>query len=68
MRRRATGGPAVQGTGQTPMGALTNWRLEQLVRIGFAPELAASVAADRAINLHAPIELGGHEREIAEPS
>jgi hypothetical protein len=50
------------------MGALTNWRLEQLVRIGFAPELAASVAADRAINLHAPIELGGHEREIAEPS
>jgi hypothetical protein len=68
MRRRATGGPAVQGTGQTPMGALTNWRLEQLVRIGFAPELAASVAADRAMDLHALIELVVHEREMTAPS
>jgi hypothetical protein len=54
---RATGGPPIPGTGRTPTGELTNWRLEQLVRIGFDAELAASVAADRAMDLHALIEL-----------
>jgi hypothetical protein len=36
---------------------LTNWKLEQLVRTGFDAELAASLAADRAMDLHALIEL-----------
>ena len=45
------------GTTSTPRGTLTNWRMEQLVRAGFEAELAASVAIDRAMDLHALIEL-----------
>jgi hypothetical protein len=54
---RATGGPSPPGTDSTPRGELTNWRMEQLVRAGFDAQLAASVAADRAMDLHELIEL-----------
>jgi hypothetical protein len=57
MWTRATGGPSAAGTDSTPRGELTNWRMEQLVRAGFDAELAASVAADRAMDLHELIEL-----------
>jgi hypothetical protein len=57
MWTRATHGLSAPGTDPTPRGELTNWRLEQLVRAGFDAELAASVAADRAMDLHALIEL-----------
>jgi hypothetical protein len=57
MRLRATGGPPAPGTGTTPRGELTTWRLEKLMRTGFDAELAASVAADRAMDLHALIDL-----------
>jgi hypothetical protein len=57
MRLRATGGPPAPDTGTTPRGELTTWRLEKLVRTGFDAELAASVAADRAMDLHALIDL-----------
>jgi hypothetical protein len=57
MWTRATGGPPAPGTDPTHRGELTNWRLEQLVRTGFDAELAASLAADRAMDLHALIEL-----------
>jgi hypothetical protein len=68
VRIRPTGGPPVQRAGRTPTGELTNGSLEQLVRIGFDPELAASVGADRAMDLHALIELVVHEREMTAPS
>ena len=40
-----------------PRDDLTSWRRNQLVRTGFDAELAASLAADRAMDLHALIEL-----------
>jgi hypothetical protein len=57
MWTRATVGPPAPGTDPTPRGELTNWRLEQLVRAGFDPDLAASIASDCAFDLHALIEL-----------
>jgi hypothetical protein len=57
MRTRTTGGPPAPGTDPTPRGELTNWRLEQLVRVGFDADLAASIASDCAFDLHALIEL-----------
>jgi hypothetical protein len=45
------------GRAPTYRGELTNWRLEQLVRAGFDAELAALVAADRAMEVDALIEL-----------
>jgi len=57
MWTRATGGSSAPDTDSTPRGELTNWRMEELVRAGFDAELAASVAADRAMDLHALIEL-----------
>ena len=45
------------GPAPTARGSLTDWRLDQLVRAGFDAELAALVAADRAMDLHALIEL-----------
>lgn len=57
MWTRATGGPPAAGRNPTAPGELTNWRLEQLLRTGFDAELAASLAADRAMDLHALIEL-----------
>jgi hypothetical protein len=57
MRTRETGGLPAPGTGSTPRGELTSWRLERLARAGFDAELAASLAADRAMDLHALIEL-----------
>jgi hypothetical protein len=57
MWTRATGKPSAPGTDPTARGELTNWRMEQLVRTGFDADLAASVAADRAMDLHALIEL-----------
>ena len=41
----------------TSRGNLTNWRLDPLVRAGFDAELAALVAADRAMDLRALVEL-----------
>jgi hypothetical protein len=38
-------------------GSSAGWRQIQLVRAGFAPPLAAAVARERAIDLHALIEL-----------
>jgi hypothetical protein len=40
-----------------PRADLTGWRRQQLVRAGFDADLAASAAADCAIDLHALIEL-----------
>ena len=57
MWTRATGGLPAPGTDPTPRGELANWRLEQLLRTGFDAELAASLAVDRAMDLHALIEL-----------
>lgn len=45
------------GPAATSRGNLTDWRLDQLVRAGFDAELAARVAADRAMDLDAVIEL-----------
>jgi hypothetical protein len=50
-------GPPPPGTGPAPPRELATWRLEQLVRAGFDPELAGSLAADPAMDLHALIEL-----------
>ncbi len=57
MWTRATSGRSAPGTAATPRGELTNWRMGQLERAGFEAELAAAVAADRAMDLHALIEL-----------
>jgi len=54
---RATRGPSAPGTDSTPRGDLTNRRLDQLVRAGFDAQLAALVAADRAMDVHALTEL-----------
>ena len=40
-----------------PGGHLTEWRTQRLVRAGVGAELAASIAADCAMDLHAMIEL-----------
>jgi hypothetical protein len=40
-----------------PRDDLAGWRRQRLVRAGFDAELAASAAADCAIDLHALIEL-----------
>jgi hypothetical protein len=40
-----------------PGQALIDWRRERLLRAGFDAELATCLAADRAIDLHALIEL-----------
>jgi hypothetical protein len=48
---------AFPAPGSTSRGELTNRRLDQLVRAGFDAELAARVAADRAMDLPALIEL-----------
>jgi hypothetical protein len=37
--------------------ALASWRERQLLRAGFNADLAASIAAESAIDLHALIEL-----------
>lgn len=40
-----------------PGGDLAGWREQRLLRAGVEPKLAASIAADCAIDLHAMIEL-----------
>jgi hypothetical protein len=40
-----------------PRGEVVRWRRAQLLRTGFQPWLAASVAHEGAIDLHALIEL-----------
>jgi hypothetical protein len=40
-----------------PGGDLAGWRQERLLRAGFDADLAASIASDCAIDLHAMIEL-----------
>jgi hypothetical protein len=39
---------------------LVGWRREQLERTGFPPAVAASVAADTRLDLHALLELVEH--------
>lgn len=39
---------------------LVGWRREQLERTGFPPAVAARVAADRRLDLHAVLDLVGH--------
>jgi hypothetical protein len=41
----------------TPRASRTDWRRRQLRRAGFAADLSASIATERAIDLHALIEL-----------
>jgi hypothetical protein len=43
--------------GQQTEGQLAEWRQGQLERAGFDPELAASIATDPVMDLHALIEL-----------
>jgi hypothetical protein len=43
--------------GQQTDGRLAEWRLRQLERAGFDRELAASIATDPTMDLHALIEL-----------
>ncbi|HSI80501.1 MAG TPA: hypothetical protein VK919_07610 [Solirubrobacterales bacterium] len=40
-----------------PGSDLAGWREERLLRAGFDPDLAASIASDCAVDLHAIIEL-----------
>jgi hypothetical protein len=40
-----------------PGGDLTGWREQRLLRAGFEADLAASIASDCAIDLHAMIDL-----------
>lgn len=40
-----------------PDGGLARWRRERLLRAGFDADLAAEIAGDYAIDLHALIEL-----------
>jgi hypothetical protein len=57
MWTRPKAAPPAQGPAPSPRGEPTDWRLEQLVRAGFDPRLAALVAADRAMEVDALIEL-----------
>ena len=46
------------GTGSVePDGDLVGWRVRRLMRAGIDADLAAAIAADCAIDLHAMIEL-----------
>jgi hypothetical protein len=45
------------GTAPSSRGNLTDWRRDQLVHAGFDAELAALVAADRAMEVDALIEM-----------
>jgi hypothetical protein len=60
--RRASPGKPLQ---PAVRGDLATWRQRRLVRAGFDSALAASIAADRAIDVHALIELV--ERGCAPP-
>jgi len=45
-------------TSQTgPSSAVVEWRREMLLGAGFAPELATRLARDRAIDVHAVLDL-----------
>jgi hypothetical protein len=48
----------VHGARREP--GLVRWRSEQLERIGFPPAVAARVAADTRLDLHALLELVDH--------
>jgi hypothetical protein len=57
MWRKRTGS-SVSPHGDAMSGdALASWRERQLLRAGFNADLAASIAAESAIDLHALIEL-----------
>jgi hypothetical protein len=49
--RRSTANPTA------PVSSVAEWRRERLLAAGFAPGLAAQLAADCAIDLHAVLEL-----------
>jgi hypothetical protein len=53
---RKDAAPAAQAS-PTPDDDLISWRQMQLLRAGFESELAACVAADRVMDLHALIDL-----------
>lgn len=64
---RKTGHAAVANSAMTPdrtsfdtraeVGAVVGWRRGRLVAAGFAPDLAARLAGDCRIDLHAMLEL-----------
>jgi hypothetical protein len=57
MWSRAKRAPADEDPKPASRDELTAWRQTQLIRTGFDSTLAASLAGERAIDLHALIEL-----------
>ena len=57
MSPRARDASAAWGLESIPRDELITWRQLQLLRAGFDADLAASIASQRAIDLHALIEL-----------
>jgi hypothetical protein len=57
MRHRSLSPDGLRTPPAEPGGDLTGWREERLLRAGVNPGLAASVASDCAMDLHAMIEL-----------
>jgi hypothetical protein len=49
--------PTCRTAPSRPGDELARWRRERLLRAGFENDLARSIASDRAIDLHAMIEL-----------
>jgi hypothetical protein len=54
-RSRSAGGPSTLPV--EPGGDLAGWRKQRLLRAGVEADLAASIASDCAMDLHAVIEL-----------
>jgi len=57
MWSRARDASAEGGLEPKPRDDQITWRQQQLIRAGFDDDLAASIAAEHAIDLHALIEL-----------
>jgi hypothetical protein len=57
MRPKARASDALWRPVAAPDEDLTAWRRRRLIRAGFEPDLATSLAADCATDLHALIEL-----------
>jgi hypothetical protein len=57
IRHRPPSGANARTAPAEPGGDLTAWRKERLLRAGVDADLAASIASDCALDLHAMIEL-----------